>query len=106
MEHIVLHSIQAALLFFIVSSPIVYRFVNKTIAVAINGCPTIQGLIVHSIVYGVLYYLLVKLNTIPEPFAFRGIVDPTALKQKEDTIREKEGVIPGGIDNTTVNYES
>jgi hypothetical protein len=104
MEHIILHSIQAALLFFIISSPIVYNFVNQFIMVAVKGCPTTKGLIVHSIVYGLLYYFLVKLNSPTETFAFRGIVDPIALKQKEDAIRTKEGVILGGIDNTTVNY--
>lgn len=106
MEHIVLYSVQAALLFFIVSSPMVYSFVNKVFAVATNGCPTSKGLIVHTIVYGILSYLLVKVNSPRETFAFRGIVDPVQLKQKEDVIRTREGVIPGGLDNTYINYES
>lgn len=108
MEHIVLYSLQAALLFFIVSSPLVYRFINKLISniftVAVKGCPTTNGLLLHTIVYGILIYFLVKLNTPPESFAFRGIVDPIALKQKEDVIRAKEGVIPSGLDNTQINY--
>lgn len=111
MEHIVLHSVQAALLFFIVSSPIIYNFVNKIIGnlftVAVKGCPTGKGLILHTFVYGVLFYYLVKLNSPVESFAFRGIVDSVVQKQKNDAIIQREGgVLPGGLDNTVVNYQS
>ena len=67
-------SVTAALLFFVVSSPFTYKIVDsliggivRTIApsltslfkVAESGCPTNYGLIVHSVVFGlVTYYLM------------------------------------------------
>ncbi len=67
-------SVISALLFFVVSSPFTYKIVDSLIGgivhsiapsmtylfkIAESGCPTNYGLIVHSVVYGlVTYYLM------------------------------------------------
>lgn len=67
-------SVTAALLFFVVSSPFTYKMVDSLIGgivqsiapsmtylfkIAESGCPTNYGLIVHSVVFGlVTYYLM------------------------------------------------
>ena len=67
-------SATAALLFFVVSSPFTYKMVDSLIGgivqsiapsmtylfkIAESGCPTNYGLIVHSVVFGlVTYYLM------------------------------------------------
>ena len=54
------YSLYSALAFFLVANPITFKFVNSLIpGVAINGCPTAFGFILHSIVFfGVLYGLM------------------------------------------------
>ena len=54
------YSLYSALAFFLVANPITFKFVNSLIAgVAVNGCPTAFGFILHSIVFfGVLYGLM------------------------------------------------
>ena len=64
-------SIVAALLFFVVSSPLTYRLVDSLVGgivtavvpamtpifkVAQAGCPTNYGLILHAVVFGVITY--------------------------------------------------
>ena len=66
-------AISAALLFFVVSSPLTYKVVDylvggvvlsvvpalaPTFKVAQSGCPTNYGLIVHSVVFGLIAYAL------------------------------------------------
>lgn len=67
-------SLVAALLFFVVSSPFTYKFVDSIVGgivsavipqfayyfkVAEAGCPTTYGLLLHSAVFGlVTYYLM------------------------------------------------
>lgn len=52
-------ALTAALLFYVISSPYVYNLVNSVIpGVAVAGCPTTLGLIVHSAVYGLIVYYL------------------------------------------------
>lgn len=52
-------ALTAALLFYVISSPYVYNLVNSIIpGVAVGGCPTTMGLIVHSAVYGLIVYYL------------------------------------------------
>jgi hypothetical protein len=72
-------SIVAALLFFVVSSPLSYRIVDSLISGIVNytyigpvlspifkvaqaGCPTNYGLILHSAVFGLLTYTLMHYN--------------------------------------------
>jgi len=54
------YSLYSTLAFFLVANPITFKFVNSLIAgVAVNGCPTAFGFILHSIVFfGVLYGLM------------------------------------------------
>jgi hypothetical protein len=55
-------AITAAVLFFIISNPVVYRIVDGFVGGALgriaspSGCPTTWGLIVHSIVFGTAHY--------------------------------------------------
>lgn len=56
-------SITAALLFFIISSPFTYQLTNNMLSTIIGrtsdaGCPTNTGLILHSVVYGLIVYQL------------------------------------------------
>jgi hypothetical protein len=49
------YSAYSAIVFFIVSSPLLYTVVQallgKVITIAVNGKPTLAGLIVHSVVF-------------------------------------------------------
>jgi hypothetical protein len=68
------HSAVLALLFFVLSSPMTYSVVDRAIStvvgmvsprhveslrVIMGGCPTTYGLVVHSVVFGLVsYYFL------------------------------------------------
>jgi hypothetical protein len=54
------YSLYSTLAFFLVANPVTFKFVNSLIpGVAINGCPTAFGFVLHSIVFfGVLYGLM------------------------------------------------
>lgn len=58
----VMYSIWAAILFAVIGSPFVYNLVNMVLGfivpIAVNGCPTVAGVIVHAIVFGLVTYLL------------------------------------------------
>ena len=68
-------ALTAGLLFFIVSSPATYKFVDSLVGhlvgavapglthyfrVAESGCPTMYGLLVHSAVFAAVVYYLMK----------------------------------------------
>jgi hypothetical protein len=68
-------ALTAALLFFVVSSPMLYKVVDKVVGsvvgavspgllhvlrVAEGGCPTTYGLALHSTVFGLVVYFLMK----------------------------------------------
>jgi len=53
MDSRILYSLQAALLFFIIASPFMYSLTRKVIKLDAYG-----SLALHSVVYGVLVYLL------------------------------------------------
>ena len=68
-------SIVAGILFFVISSPFTYRIVDTVIGtivravipqvaslfkVAEAGCPTNYGLLVHSVVFGLVAYVLMR----------------------------------------------
>lgn len=70
----VVHAILAAVLFFVVSSPMLYQAVDKVVGgfvssvmpqfssvfkVAMSGCPTTYGIFLHSVVFGLASYFLV-----------------------------------------------
>uniref|UniRef100_A0A6C0CH71 Uncharacterized protein n=1 Tax=viral metagenome TaxID=1070528 RepID=A0A6C0CH71_9ZZZZ len=71
------HSATLAVVFFLLSSPITYRLVDRlvgavvsavaphsaeTLKVAHAGCPTTYGLAVHAVVFGVVSYYLLHQN--------------------------------------------
>lgn len=51
-------TLQAILLFYIISHPMVYRLTNSLVGglASSTGCPTTLGLIVHSLVFGGIVY--------------------------------------------------
>ena len=68
-------SLVAALLFFVISSPFTYKFVDNIVGsivraiipqaagffkIAEAGCPTNYGLAVHAAVYGIITYFLMQ----------------------------------------------
>jgi len=62
MDPRILYSFQAAILFLLVASPMMYRVVQMVFGglftVAVDGCPTIAGLLLHTVVFGLLVYVL------------------------------------------------
>jgi len=60
-------TLQAVLLFFIIANPFTYRLTNSLLGGLIgrlsdpSGCPTGTGLIVHSVVFGLIVYGLMFL---------------------------------------------
>lgn len=56
------YSLYSALAFFLVANPVTFRFVNSLIAgVAVNGCPTAFGFMLHTVVFFVVLYGLMSL---------------------------------------------
>ena len=56
------YSLYSALAFFLVANPVTFRFVNSFIAgVAVNGCPTAFGFMLHTLVFFVVLYGLMSL---------------------------------------------
>jgi hypothetical protein len=68
-------ALTAGLLFFVVSSPATYKFVDSLVGgvvsavapglmhyfrIAESGCPTTYGLLVHSVVFAAVVYYLMK----------------------------------------------
>lgn len=57
-------TIQAVLVFYIISNPMTYRLTNSLLSGVVgrisdySGCPTATGLIVHSLVFGAVVYSL------------------------------------------------
>jgi hypothetical protein len=59
----VMYSLIAAILFFIVGSPVLYKLVQSVLGGVVTiansqGTPTMIGLLVHSLVYGALTLVL------------------------------------------------
>ena len=60
-------TLQAVLLFFIIANPFTYRLTNSLLGGLVgrlsdpSGCPTSTGLIVHSVVFGLIVYGLMLL---------------------------------------------
>jgi hypothetical protein len=60
-------SIYTAILFFIIVNPFTYTLVQKLLGSLVkiadaNGCPTISGIVVHTIVFTVLVRGLMDMN--------------------------------------------
>lgn len=58
MDRKVFATLQAILVFYIVSHPVVYRMTTSLVGglATSSGCPTTVGLIVHSLVFGGIVY--------------------------------------------------
>jgi glucan phosphoethanolaminetransferase (alkaline phosphatase superfamily) len=56
------YSLYSALAFFLVANPVTFRFVNSILnGVAVNGCPTAFGFMLHTLVFFVVVYGLMSL---------------------------------------------
>lgn len=62
-------TIQAIIVFIIVSLPMTYNFTNgifdSLLGVQLtesSGCPNITGLLIHALVFGVIVYILMNIN--------------------------------------------
>lgn len=61
-------SILSALVFFIVANPLVFKLMSSLFSMINpnfgsmicdeNGCPTVQGLTLHSVIFGLIVYIL------------------------------------------------
>lgn len=57
-------TLQAVLLFFLISNPFTYRLTNSLLGGLVgrlsdpSGCPTSTGILVHSAVFGLIVYAL------------------------------------------------
>jgi hypothetical protein len=58
------YSLYSALIFFLVANPATFRVVNSVIpGVAVNGCPTAMGLLLHTFVF---FLALVGIMLLPK----------------------------------------
>jgi hypothetical protein len=58
------YSLYSALIFFLVANPATFRVVNSLIpGVAVNGCPTPGGLLLHTVVF---FLALVGIMMLPK----------------------------------------
>jgi len=56
------YSLYSALAFFLVANPVTFRFVNSILSgVAVNGCPTAFGFVLHTLVFFAVVYGLMSL---------------------------------------------
>ncbi len=54
-------SFYSALLFFVIANPVTFRFVNSLIGgVAVGGCPTAFGFILHTLVFFLASYAIMS----------------------------------------------
>lgn len=59
-------SLYSTLLFFLVANPVTYRFVDSIVGgVAIDGCPTSFGFMLHSFVFFLLSFAIMTLPRDP-----------------------------------------
>ena len=68
----------AAVLFYVVSNPATYKLVESLLGrffkIATNGSPTATGLLVHTAVFGVLFYLLAPMVSNMDAKEYRDLV--------------------------------
>lgn len=58
------YSLYSALIFFLVANPATFRVVNSVLpGVAVNGCPTSMGLLLHTVVF---FFALVGIMMLPK----------------------------------------
>jgi hypothetical protein len=54
-------SIQTAIIAFVLFNPVVFNFVRSILGTwvsSVDGCPTVSGLVLHSVLFGLIVYLL------------------------------------------------
>ena len=77
----------AAVLFYVVSNPATYKLVESLLGrffkIATNGSPTPAGLLVHTAVFGVLFYLLAPMVSGMSPKEYRGLIDAKLADAKD-----------------------
>ena len=77
----------AAVLFYVVSNPATYKLVESLLGrffkIAMNGSPTPAGLLVHTAVFGVLFYLLAPMVSGMSPKEYRDIIDAKLADAKD-----------------------
>jgi len=58
------YSFYSALVFFIISNPELYKVTSKLFGkgIAVNGCPEAAGLFLHSVVFMVIVFALMKIG--------------------------------------------
>lgn len=64
------YSFQSALLFFLVANPATFNLMRGLLGDWVasgSGCPTGTGLLLHSVVFGLVVFLLMKV-TLPSPY--------------------------------------
>ena len=64
------YSLQSALLFFIIANPYTYQLMRRLLGSWVaseSGCSTPGGLLLHSLVFGLVVFGLMKL-TLPSPY--------------------------------------
>lgn len=84
MDPRIFYSVQSALLFIIISSPVLYTFVQSLLGrfftVAVKGCPTVAGLVLHSLVFALVVYLFMVFQE-PKPVPPPVMVVPPPTKE-------------------------
>ena len=69
----------AAVLFYVVSNPATYKLVESLLGrffkIAMNGSPTPAGLVVHTAVFAVLFYLLAPMVSGLDAKEYRSLID-------------------------------
>lgn len=90
------YSLQAALLFLIVSSPVMYNLVQmvfgRLFTVAVKGCPTVSGLLLHTVVFALLTYLLMVYQAKTEGFVSKKSKNYEAVMKSKKEREEKKPV--------------
>lgn len=60
-------SLYSALLFFLIANPITFKLTNSLIGgLAVNGCPTAMGVLVHTVVFFLASYAIMSFPKDPE----------------------------------------
>jgi hypothetical protein len=76
-------SLMAALLFFVVANPDTFKMVRNVVGPWVaspTGCPTMQGLVLHSVVYLLLTWIIMNVNKIEKA---EGSNEPVVVSEQE-----------------------
>jgi hypothetical protein len=88
----ILYSIQAALVFLVISSPFVYKLTDSLFGnifdISVNGCPTIAGLLLHTVVYGIVVYVMMLVQKPKDDEEY--ILDDDIVFEEDDVDVEDE----------------